>query len=235
MTALERLTSSALPERPVLFVPLGSTEQHGPHLPTGTDSHVARWVCQMAASALSGLLPVVTAPAVAYGASGEHEAFPGTVSIGHEALSVVLLELGRSATRWAERVVFVNGHGGNVPTVGRAVLQLRGEGRRVAWLPCDRPDADAHAGAFETSLMLALAPETVMRSSIRPGVTTPLAELMPALRAGGVRAVSDSGVLGDPTRADASRGRAAGSGMARDLVRGVLGWEIEEATGRLRV
>jgi creatinine amidohydrolase len=218
----------------VLLVPLGSTEQHGPHLPTGTDSAIAAGVCQLAAATLSERLRVLTAPVVPFGASGEHEGFPGTVSIGHAALHALLLELARSATRWAERVVFVNGHGGNLPTLRQAVLRLRAEGRRAAWSPCVRPGADAHAGDFETSLMLALAPETVVTSSVGPGVTTPLAELMPALRAGGVRAVSQSGVLGDPSGADGGRGRAFARAMAGDLAAGVLRWDVDAGTGRLR-
>ena len=139
--------------RPTLLVPVGSTEQHGPHLPLDTDARVAAAVAARAADA--GALLV--APPVAYGASGEHEGFPGTVSIGHEALRLLLVELGRSAARWAGRLVFVNGHGGNVPTLVDAVRLLRYEGRDAAWFAC-APGGDAHAGRTETSLMLALDP-----------------------------------------------------------------------------
>jgi creatinine amidohydrolase len=221
------------PEHAVLVVPLGSTEQHGPHLPAGTDSAVATAVVHAAAAAVGDRLPLVVAPAVAYGASGEHEHFPGTVSIGHEALALLLIELGRSASRWADRILFVNGHGGNLPTVAEVVLTLRAEGRDVAWLPCSRPGADPHAGAFETSLMLALHPDDVRAGEARPGATAPLAELLPALRAGGVRAVSPSGVLGDPTAADVATGRAHLQAMAMDVAARLLRWDVD-ATGLLR-
>src|SRR3982750_1690980 len=98
--------------QPIVAVPIGSTEQHGPHLPLDTDTRVAIAVATRVTASDPALL---VAPALAFGASGEHEGFAGTVSIGHEALNAVLVELGRSACRWAARLVFVNGHGGNLP------------------------------------------------------------------------------------------------------------------------
>jgi creatinine amidohydrolase len=126
---------------------LGSTEQHGPHLPLGTDTELA---CSIARSLARQRPDVVVAPALPYGSSGEHAAFPGTLSIGQAALELVLVELVRSADAFAG-VVLVNGHGGNVTAVARASEQLRAEGRQVlAWSP--RVDGgDAHAGVVEVS------------------------------------------------------------------------------------
>ena len=87
-----------LPEAPLLVVPLGSVEQHGPHLPLTTDTAIADAVARAAVPSLGGAL---LAPALAYGASGEHEGFPGTISIGTAALTGLLVEYGRSACRWA--------------------------------------------------------------------------------------------------------------------------------------
>src|SRR5947199_807699 len=115
-------------ERATVLVPVGSLEQHGPHLPLDTDARIAAAAARRAADP-----SMLLAPPLAYGASGEHEGFAGTLSIGHAALRAVLVELGRSAGAWASRMVFVNGHGGNLPTVAEAVVQLRGEGRDVAW------------------------------------------------------------------------------------------------------
>jgi creatinine amidohydrolase len=197
-----------LPDRALVLVPVGSVEQHGPHLPLATDAMVADAVCRVAAESIdrtgSGVL---VAPPLSYGASGEHEGFPGTVSIGHEALSVLLVELGRSATRWAGGVVFVNGHGGNVATLTEAVALLRHEGRAVAWTSTSLPDADGHAGDTETSLLRHLAPWSVRVDLMAAGATEPVAELMPRLREHGVAAVSPNGVLGDPTTSSAERGR----------------------------
>ncbi|MFD1236867.1 mycofactocin biosynthesis peptidyl-dipeptidase MftE, partial [Pseudonocardia benzenivorans] len=151
MPLLRELTWPDLRDaRPTLVVPVGSVEQHGPHLPLDTDVRIADAV---AAGLLAAEPALVVAPAVAYGAAGEHEGFPGTVSIGHEALRSLLVEYGRSACRWAARLLFVNGHGGNVATLVEAVDLLRYEGRDVGWIPCAAPGADAHAGRTETSLL----------------------------------------------------------------------------------
>ena len=210
---------------PVLLVPVGATEQHGPHLPLGTDTAIAATV-----AARSGL-PV--APALPYGASGEHESFPGTVSIGTETLAAVIVELGRSACRFARRLVLVNGHGGNVGALRAAVALLRSEGRDVAWFPCGVPGADAHAGHHETGVMLALAPDSVRPDLAAPGNTAPLRELMPAISAGSVRDVSPSGVLGDPTGATAGEGAETVSVIVAALVTAVERWAVDDATGRL--
>ncbi len=191
----------------LLLVPVGSTEQHGPHLPTGTDAIIAAAAARSVAARLAAAGRRVTvAPTVAYGASGEHEEFPGTVSIGHDALYLILVELARSACRWAQGLVFVNGHGGNVPTLVRATELLRYEGRPVAWTTCAIPGADAHAGHTETCLLRHLAPWTVLMERAEVGATEPVAELMPRMLARGVRAVSPNGVLGDPTGATAEEG-----------------------------
>jgi mycofactocin precursor peptide peptidase len=203
----------------LLLVPVGSIEQHGPHLPLATDSVIAAAVTRAAAERIAAEgVDVLVTPTVDFGASGEHEGFPGTVSIGHDALFAVLTELGRSACRWARGVIFVNGHGGNVPTLSKAVELLRYEGRAVAWTACDLPDADAHAGDTETSLMRHLAPWSVRPDRMEKGPTAPLADLMPRLATEGVRSISGNGVLGDPTRSSAERGRLLFDRLVGNLV-----------------
>jgi len=217
---------------PTVVVPLGSVEQHGPHLPLSTDLRVAEHV----ASELERRVPeLVLAPALPYGAAGEHEGFPGTVSIGQEALRLVLVETGRSACRWAARLLFVNGHGGNVGALVEAVRLLRHEGRDAAWLPCAAPGVpgDAHAGRTETSLLLDLAPDTVRADRAEAGATAPLRELLPAMREGGIAAVSPNGVLGDPTGASAAEGAALVTAMVDAAERAVRAWAPDERTGRL--
>ncbi len=219
------LATSTWPEVPgdaLLVVPVGSVEQHGPHLPLDTDTRVATAVASAVAQAVPG---AVLAPALSYGASGEHEGFAGTVSLGAEALHLVLVELGRSACRWATRILFVSGHGGNAPTVVRAVQLLRYEGRDVAWWPCIVPGADAHAGRTETSLMLALDPATVRLEHAAAGDTRSMSELMPALRQGGIRAVSPNGVLGDPAGASADEGGDLMVGLFARAEGAVTRWE----------
>lgn len=200
--------------RPTLLVPLGSTEQHGPHLPFDTDTQIAQAIAERAAADLAD---VVVAPALPYGASGEHAGFAGTLSLGTEVLTLALVELTRSASESFGRVVFVNGHGGNHAAMTEAIKQLIDEGHEVAaWWP-SIPGGDAHAGRTETSLLLAINPGCVAVEKAEPGATEELTELMPALRAGGVIAVSPNGVLGDPAGASAAEGEELVDQLAADL------------------
>jgi mycofactocin precursor peptide peptidase len=206
--------------RRLLIVPLGATEQHGPHLPLSTDTDIAVALCHRLAAAVAG---ACLAPALPYGASGEHQDFPGTLSIGGPATVRILVELGRSASETFARALFVCAHGGNRDALAEAVATLVSEGRDVrAWTP--RWSGDAHAGELETSLMLAIAPELVVSQRAAPGNTAPLGELLPALRAGGVRATSPSGVLGDPTPASAEHGRALLDAEQERMTRMVRAW-----------
>ncbi|MEY4172840.1 MAG: hypothetical protein RI900_5 [Actinomycetota bacterium] len=209
--------------RPALLVlPVGSCEQHGPHLPLDTDTRIAVALAQgLAEKYEEGDLLV--APPLAVSASGEHAGFPGTLSIGSDVFEQVLVELVRSAD-WSGGVVLVNGHGGNRTAVQRAVRLLEGEGRKVlAWWP-RVPGGDAHAGHTETSLMLAIAPELVHMERAELGVTAPLADIIDELRTGGVVSVSRNGVLGDPLRANATHGRTLLTRLSIDLVAAVDEW-----------
>ncbi|MFM9379326.1 mycofactocin biosynthesis peptidyl-dipeptidase MftE [Gordonia sp. VNK21] len=216
-----------------LVVPVGAIEQHGPHLPVDTDVRISETVARRALRALSGPHPFLLAPALPYGASGEHEGFPGTVSLGTEALTTVLIEYGRSACRWAGRIVFVNGHGGNGPALLAAVRRLRYEGRDAAWFPCVFPDADAHAGRTETAALLAISPSDVRADRAEAGELRPIAELLDVLRADGVAGVSPNGVLGDPAGADAATGETELAAVAAGLGRALTDWRPDE-NGRLR-
>ena len=224
-TELGRSTSKQLEgTSPTVVAPIGSTEQHGPHLPLDTDTRIATAVADAIVAALRGSGSPVVAPAIAYGASGEHQAFPGTVSIGTAVLEQLLLECGRSACEWAARLVFINGNGGNVEAVGAAVRRLRDEGRDAGWCPCSVSEGDAHAGHTETSILLHLSPESVYIDERRAGNVTPLAELMPTMRRGGIAAVSEVGVLGDPTTATAAAGARFFSEMVDACVTRVRRW-----------
>lgn len=221
-TSLGRLTWPEVTARPgaLLVVPLGSTEQHGPHLPLTTDTDIAS---ALAAGLAAQCAEVLLAPPLPYGASGEHAGFAGTLSLGLEVLERVLVELVRSADGTADRVLLVNAHGGNTAALRRAVALLQSEGRDVrSWSPPWR--GDAHAGRTETSVQLALGGRVGVE---RPrGATSSLAELMPALRAGGVRAVSDNGVLGDAAGASAEEGDALLHDAVEDLVAFVMSWPV---------
>jgi len=204
--------------RAILVLPLGSLEQHGPHLPLDTDSRIAVAV----AGGLASRRPdVALAPPIAYGASGEHAAFPGTLLVGHEVLAGLLVELVRSARRSFAGVVVVNAHGGNAESLLAAEARSAAEGDDVVVWSATVPGGDAHAGRTETALMLAIDPAVVRLDRARAGRTEPLDALWPRLRAEGVRPVSSSGVLGDPTAASAEEGRALLDALVSDLTRAV--------------
>lgn len=208
-----------LDPRPLVLVPVGSTEQHGPHLPFDTDTTVAAAVAQAVADRVSE--NVVIAPSLAYGSSGEHQSFPGTSSIGTVVLQQVMIELVRSMSTWAGRIVFVNAHGGNVAALAKATVQLVAEQHDVGWVPCATEKVDLHAGLTETSLMLHIRPNSVRLDLAEPGETRSLNVIMPLLMAGGVAAVSANGVLGDPTGASGDAGQQLLEEMADDVLRRV--------------
>jgi mycofactocin system creatininase family protein len=204
-------------DHPILAVPVGSCEQHGGHLPLGTDSIIAEYLCDRLAAAHGR---VVIAPTITISSSGEHEGFAGTLSIGSMATTSTLIELVRSA-HWASSIVFVNGHGGNMAAVAESVALLRAESRHVTdWWP--RIDGDAHAGHVETSIMLYVANELVNSDRLEAGDIRPLREIAGALRKDGVRGVSPNGVLGDP--------RTASSAAGAEIVEGLLGQLLDHVS-----
>ncbi len=218
ITRLSDATTSQIAPRAadtLLVVPLGATEQHGPHLPLGTDTAVAHAL----AIALAQHRPdIVVAPELPFGASGEHADFAGTLSIGTEVTTAVLVELVRSADAF-RGVVLVNAHGGNQEALAAACRQSSADGRDVlAFTPSPAMLAataelhgarvDAHAGWVETSLMLALHAEAVRADRAAAGNCRPIQGLLGELQVGGIRAVSANGVLGDPAGSTASAGQA---------------------------
>jgi creatinine amidohydrolase len=202
----------------LVVVPIGSLEQHGPHLPLDTDTRVAQRLAERLAASRPDVL---VAPAVTYGASGEHAAFPGTLLINHRVLADLLIELVRSARQAFAGVVLVSGHGGNregLLTVGE---RCRADGDEVLIWSATAPDGDAHAGRTETSLMLAIDPTAVRLERAEAGCTDPLEVILPRLRAEGVRPISSNGVLGDPQGASVAEGEDLLSAMSGRLAAAV--------------
>jgi len=210
----DRLGSRTWPETAsngasLLLVPLGATEQHGPHLPFDTDTIIATAWAERVAAAIDD---AIVAPPLPYGSSGEHQAFPGTLSIGGPVLRQVVVELARSAANTFDRVVLLSGHAGNDSALRAATEQLGDEGHDIVHLvPTWSTDRfgpiDAHAGRTETSLLLHLAPGLVRLDRAEAGNTEDLTTVLERLVADGVAAVSPNGVLGDPGGASAQEGR----------------------------
>jgi creatinine amidohydrolase len=206
-------------ELPVGLVPVGATEQHGPHLPTGTDTIIATALCE-AASERTG---AVVLPAVPVTASyGHGTELPGTLSLTPELLAAVVRQYAEwTATSGLRRLVFVNAHAGNGAALGMATdhLRLFRPDLRVAHVDWWRLDPvllqemtadgdDVHANRGETALMLAIAPDLVRTERVRDGAADD------ADRTGGLvfrytaPALSTNGVTGRPSEATPALGAA---------------------------
>ena len=176
--ALTREEIAALAPEALLVVPVGSTEQHGPHLATGTDALVATAIAERAAAAATRPATILLAPTLAYGASAHHLPFGGTLSLDVATFQLVLRDLlASAASAGVGRVFVLNGHGGNAAACAIAVAEASRELGLLAAsaMPSDLVDANesdgpvqGHAGSFETSLVLALDPERVRPELAKP-------------------------------------------------------------------
>jgi len=189
----------------IVVLPLGAWEQHGSHLPLNTDSISISAVVRAAMQQMTDVSFFV-APTIEISASDEHEGFSGTLSTGTEALVQSVVAICRSAS-WARGICIANGHGGNADALQLITSALRHEGiTHSIWSLPSYKGGDMHAGHTETSLMLHLHPDSVRTDVIEPGASGSTADMVDSMRSGGVIAVSENGVLGDPTTATAAHG-----------------------------
>ncbi len=161
----------------LVVLPIGATEQHGPHLPTGTDYFTVEHLCREAATIAWQEIPVIVAPALPFGSSDHHLPFGGTLSFTTETYYRVLHDLVLSLARDGfTRIFLVNGHGGNHELAQLAARDVAlhhpvrvaaGSYWVIAWDALIAANAHkgcrlpGHAGVFETSVMMALRPDLV--------------------------------------------------------------------------
>lgn len=163
----------------LLIVPLGSTEQHGLHLPAATDSVIVEAVAERAAELVATRSKVLLAPTLAYGCSHHHLAYPGVGTLSHLTYITTVVEICESLLRSGfKRLLLLNGHGGNEDALRVAARTLVHERKSTAvvgvasyWSASEDALAEiglpstwrvpGHAGGFETSLMLAIRPDLV--------------------------------------------------------------------------
>jgi creatinine amidohydrolase len=208
-----------------VIIPVGAIEQHGPHLAEGTDSFMG----QADGLALAGLLgTALVAPVIRPGISPHHMAFPGTITLRPQTLTMLLEDYVDSYVRHGFKSFYIFcSHGGNYDTVAAALPQLRQ--RHPACRFFDEPPLlellagnnavggvdgispqriGAHAGDSETSQMLANFPDMVRMDQAVPGwIGTFDDDAKQQLFTNGMKGLSGIGVLGDPTAATAERGR----------------------------
>lgn len=247
----ERIGSTAAQAGSILLVPVGSVEQHGRHLPVGTDTMLAGSVAAETARRVTDEIPLLVAPPVWSGHSPHHRSLGGTLSVHHRTLLTLLEDICETGMQYGfDGLVVLNGHGGNKPTVGSLTSSVgetltEAEVLGLTYFDLAAPFVDeyresatggmSHGGEFETSLMLHRYPELV--GDERPA--TPHSEpydlgLQDMFDGGPVsvyrefEAYSDSGAIGDPSLATAAKGEAL-----FDAVCGELEGLIESMHGRL--
>lgn len=216
-------------ERAAVVVVIGAIEQHGPHLPTGTDLALGASMLTLALERLDPSVQLWVLPPLAYGRSVEHDRFAGTVTLSQETLSAVIHDIASSVARSGfRRLVLFNSHGGNVSVLETVARDAR---RRTGLMvfpfsmfrigltypPVSAAEAawGTHAGEWETSMMLALTPELVdmERAAAAQGYATFAREpehvglLGPIPFAWSTDDVSATGAIGDPRAATVERGR----------------------------
>ncbi len=217
------VAEARLAETDTALLPVGAIEQHGLHLPLDTDSWDADHVCRRVAENCSDPRPLVL-PLIPYGVSYHHLDFPGTLSVSPETLSRLVYEIGISAARHGIRkLVIVNGHGGNAPTLQFAAQIINRDAHIFTCVDSGETsdadierivetEGDVHAGEIETSTALASRPELVDMSRARPEVQRFSSQY---LNFGSKRSVewyahtsriSETGVMGDPTKASREKG-----------------------------
>ncbi len=250
LPALTREALEALPEkqRALVIVPTGAIEQHGPHLPVGVDAILAQAGLSEALRKLTAdaRAHVWIAPPITFGKSNEHLGFPGTITLSAKTLRRLALALATQLRVLGfRRLAFFNTHGGNSAVLVYTLREIQNTlgldagmlrfGPTMKHLPAPNPlsprenDFGFHGGEWETSLMLACAPELVrMERAVCefPPASDTAGELRPenapAIFSWITRDISQSGVLGDATRATAEKGQtwldAAAQALAQRIV-----------------
>ena len=224
----------------VAILAVGAVEQHGPHLPLLTDTVLAPGVARRIAEGLDSALLL---PAIAYGDAWTAEGWAGTLSLSPDTLRASLIDIGRGLHRMGVRgLVTVNGHFGNREPIGLAARTLSELGLPVLHL--DYPHLEAlatehmdsepagpgfyHADEVETSMMLALAPDSVRLDRAKPEYPDfpPLFGSEPMK----LSAFNKSGVFGDPRPATAEKGEALIAGIAAESLRLIALWRTERGS-----
>jgi len=172
--------AAGAPARWIAVLPLAATEQHGPHLPLGTDVMIAQAYLARTRELLPDGLPATFLPVQAVGISTEHIGYPGTLTLPTDVALKTWMALGVSVARAGiKKLVMVTSHGGNSAAMSLVAQDLRAQHGLLAvttgWSRFGAPDGlfsdeelrhGIHGGAVETSIMLARYPETVRKEEI---------------------------------------------------------------------
>src|ERR1044071_3382759 len=232
MTDWLSLTTQEFSGAQIAVLPVAAVEQHGPHLPVGTDSYIAQAYLARVRALLPQDLPVAFLPVQQVGASDEHRAFRGTLTLSPQTALATFIEIGESVHRAGiAKLVIINSHGGNIALIDLAARQLRVRHDMLAvhasWGRFGYPEGlfgeaesihGIHGGDIETSIMLAAYPEVVRRDRIANFIPASYAMEreykylradVPAGFGWMTQDLNASGALGDASLASAEKGAAA--------------------------
>ena len=219
----------------IALLPVGSIEQHGHHLPLDTDAFDADYLACKVAEACSNPKPIVL-PLISYGVSYHHEDFSGTISVSNETLSRLVYEVGMGAARnGITKLIIINGHGGNTPSLKFAAQMINRDGHIFSCVDTgETSDADiysmaetpndVHAGEIETSMTMYIRPDLVQLEKARKFVPDFSSRYLNFTSKKSVEwytrtlKISDSGVLGDPKKASYEKGQRFWAVMIKNLV-----------------
>ncbi|WP_372944727.1 creatininase family protein [Muriicola sp.] len=217
------------------ILPCGAIEQHGPHLPVDIDFFDAKYMAAKVAEACEDPKPLVLPP-IPFGVSYHHEDFKGTLSVTNDALSRFVYDLGMSlAKNGIKKIVILNGHGDNAPTLHYAAQMINrdakifvcvdtGETSDVALYNLVETPNDIHAGELETSTTLAIRPEVVQMDKAVNQTLQFGSKYLDFDSEHGVNwyvrtnKISESGVMGDATKATAEKGKKMWELMIHHMV-----------------
>ena len=224
-----------LKEMDVAILPVGSVEQHGPHLPLDTDAFDAEYLARRIAEACSDPKPLVL-PLLPYGVSYEHSEFKGTIGINNDTLAALVYEIGMNCARnGVNKLVIINGHGGNIPALNYAAQMITrdtkifvcvdtGETSDVDIYQIADTQNDIHAGEIETSTSLAVRPHLVKMDKAAKRIPRFSSRYLDFTSKRKVswyvhtKKISQSGVIGDPTKATVDKGERMWQIMIAHLV-----------------
>jgi len=208
-----------------IVIAVGAIEQHGPHLPTMTDTLIGENLAYNVAKKLGNCLQ---GPTITVGCSSHHLSFPGTISLQKSTLKAIILDYSDSLVKHGfKNIIFIPSHGGNFSTVEESVkeaqtkhsttniigytdlmgyIKIINSISKEAGIPPE--ESGAHAGENETSLVLALAEDLVVKDRYKPGYVGKFGkEETEIIFANGMKALTENGILGDPTRSNKAHGQ----------------------------
>jgi creatinine amidohydrolase len=215
--------ASGTPQTAIIV--LGAQEQHGPHLPLATDS---LWGARLGRIIAERIGNAYVAPVLSVGFSPEHMRFPGTITLRAETWGAVVEDYVASLEKHGfARILFVSSHGGNYAPLANELPGLRARhpsveivaytdllglidafGEVADRFGVTRDESGAHAGELETSMMLAVEPDTVHRDREEIGFMGALGPVLDQINEEGIDVVAPNGILGDPAKSSAEHGEA---------------------------